>query len=119
MAQKYPQTEETKEDSLNLNPEFKDISLSLSIQDHDMQHKAKLVVGLLEKVYKGTNRPRYRIRLVIKLRGRNQTHADLVPAKFAKFLEFCKDAAEQDGNLVHRDGSDVWMIMLRKRKKGK
>ena len=55
--------------------EYKEIQLSLAIHDNDISHKAKNAVKTLKKVCKNTNKPRYKIRLVIRLRGRHQTHA--------------------------------------------
>ena len=104
------------EKSKNVSSQFqyKEYQLTLATQDNDMLHKIKNAVGYLHHPKK-----KYKARLVIRLRGRHQNNAYLVPKQFAKFIALSEDKIIQEGPIQHKPGSDTWLAILGKPKEKK
>jgi translation initiation factor IF-3 len=94
--------------------QFKEYQLTLATQANDMLHKIKNAVKYLHHKKK-----KYKARLVIRLRGRHQNNAELVPAQFEKFIALSEGMLAQEGPISHKPGSDTWLIILSKPKERK
>ena len=94
--------------------QYKEYQLTLATQANDMLHKIKNAERYLHHPKK-----KYKARLVIRLRGRHQNNADLVPKQFAKFIALSEGKIIQEGPIRHKNGSDTWLAILSKPKEEK
>ena len=85
--------------------EIKEMALSVHIEDHDMQYKAKSVQKFLQNGDK--------VRVFIKLRGRNMSFAHFGIDNMNKFFEMLQDYANLD-QAPTQQGSMITMILSSK-----
>jgi len=82
--------------------EIKGIRLSLRIDLHDIETKAKQARGFLED--------RNSVKVTLVFKGREAAHADLAKDKLDKFLEYVKDIASVE-QVPKKQGNQLIMIL--------
>ena len=82
--------------------ELKEIWLSMTIDKHDLETKAKQAVKFISDGDK--------VKVSIRMRGRQQAHSNLGIDVMQKFFEILKDIAVQEKN-AYREGRSIYMIL--------
>lgn len=86
--------------------ETSEIQMSYTIQENDMLIKAKTCKRLIEE--KGNI-----VRIVLRLRGREATMADLAKEKVKRFIEMCSDFSKVKKD-IFIEGRDIKVILEKK-----
>ena len=82
--------------------ELKEIWLSMTIDKHDLETKAKQAGKFILDGDK--------VKVSIRMRGRQQAHSDIGVEVMQKFFEILKDIAVQEKN-AYREGRSIYMIL--------
>lgn len=82
--------------------ELKEVWLSMTIDTHDLETKAKSAIKFLEDGDK--------VKVSIRMRGRQQAHASLGIVVMDKFFEYVKDISSKDKN-AYQEGRNIIMLL--------
>lgn len=93
---------EQKHKRLQKQTEMKGIRVSLRIDPHDLEIKAKQARKFLEE--------RNGVKVTLILKGREAAHADLGKAKLDKFYEYVKDIASLE-EPAKKQGNSLIMVI--------
>ena len=88
------------------NTEVSEIQLTYTIQEHDMETKAKTAKRLIEE--KGND-----VRIVLRLRGREASLKDYAKNKVVHFVELCSEFARVKKD-IFIEGRDIKVILSKK-----
>lgn len=104
---KYDQQKKEKLTKRNQqNTEVSEIQLTYTIQEHDMETKAKTAKRLIEE--KGND-----VRIVLRLRGREASLKDYAKDKVVHFIELCREFAKVKKE-IFIEGRDIKAILCKK-----
>lgn len=82
--------------------ELKEVWLSMTIDKHDLETKAKQAIKFINSGDK--------VKVSIRMRGRQQAHSSLGIEVMDKFFEFVKDISTKDKN-AYREGRNIIMLL--------
>ncbi len=83
--------------------ELKEIRLSMTIEKHDLDTKAKNAVRFLSAGDK--------VKVSLRMRGRQQSHKDIGVAVMQDFYEICKEVSVMEKQPT-TEGRDILMILV-------
>jgi translation initiation factor IF-3 len=86
--------------------ELKEVRLSMTIEQHDLETKAKAACKFLQAGDK--------VKVSLRMRGRQQTHADIGVAVMNDFYKICEDVSTIDKR-PSTEGRDIIMILVPKK----
>jgi translation initiation factor IF-3 len=86
--------------------ELREMRLSMNIDKHDIETKARQTIKLLQAGDK--------VKVSIRMRGREQAHAKLGVGVMDSFFELCQEVSEIDIK-PHTEGRNIFMILKPKK----
>ncbi len=90
--------------------ELKEVWLSMTIDKHDLETKAKSAIKFLSAGDK--------VKVSIRMRGRQQTHADIGVDVMNRFYALCENVSTIDKRPT-TEGRNILMILTPKKENGK
>ena len=104
---RYEQQKKAKAAKKNQhNTEIHEVQLKYAIAEHDLGIKADTVKRLIDR---GDD-----VRIVLRLRGREETFKDLAKLKVERLMELCKEFTEVKKEL-YCEGRDIIVILKKKK----
>ena len=104
---KYEQQKKAREAKKNQhNTELHEVQLKYAIAEHDLKIKSETVKRLIDR---GDD-----VRIVLRLRGREETFKDLAKLKVERLMELCKEFTEVKKEL-YCEGRDIIVILKKKK----
>lgn len=89
--------------------ELKEVWLSMTIDQHDLETKAKQAFKFLDAGDK--------VRASIRMKGRQQAHPEFGFEVMAKFFELVSSVGSKDDKGIYREGRNIVMMLIPLKKK--
>lgn len=102
----YEEKKKAKREKSNAAPEIKEIQLTANIAEHDLETKAKAVSKFIENGSK--------VRVVLKLKGRELNNKSVNCRSIYSFLEMVSDFAQAE-TLPKEEGNKFIVVLKRKK----